>query len=155
MSTDRVEIDSMSDAKANNFYRILAGHNDAVKGKILGDWLIHDFISIFGQHKITAEDEDFNSATFREMPIGSKVVVYTTKHVFAIGEVKGDLKDRKESPPCKQHPYRNWRRVSWIKVGKLNFKRLPASVQKIGLPQSHFVKKIKDPNDYYTILSMM
>jgi hypothetical protein len=136
------------------YYRILAGHNDRVKSNILGDWLRHDFISIFSTHKITNADTDTNSKTFREMPAGAKVVVYTTGHVFAIGEVTGDIQDGDVNPPCKGHSYRNWRKVHWIKVGKLSSKNLPPSLRNIGLPPASFIKQISE-DEYHTILALL
>lgn len=133
-------------------YRILAGYNDRVKSNILGGWLRHDFISVFSTHKITSADTDPNSKTFRDMPIGAKVVVYTTDHVFAIGEVTGDLQDGKESPPCKGHTYRNWRKAHWIKVCKISRKNLPPSVRNIGHPAASYIKPISEEN-YDTILA--
>jgi len=136
------------------YYRILAGHDDRSKSNILGDWLRHDFISIFSEDKITNADTDTNSKTFRDMPVGAKVVVYTTGHIFAVGEVMGDIQDRDGNPPCKEHSYRNWRKVHWIKVGKLSSKNLPPSLRNMGFPPAFFIKPISE-DAYYTILALL
>ena len=99
-------------------------------------------------------DTDTNSRIFRDMTVGAKVVAYTTGHVFAIGEVTSELQDRDVNRPCPGHPYRNWRKVHWIKVGKLSSKKMPPSTRNIGLPPALFIKPISE-DAYYTILALL
>jgi len=69
------------------FWRIVAGH-DVAKSIILGDWLRKDYVSLeFGP-------EDKMTKKLEGMEIGDKVVVVSEGHVYAVGEIAGDVYEK-------------------------------------------------------------
>jgi hypothetical protein len=129
------------------YWRIIAGHpkrkDDRIEPKsiILGDWLRNDYVSIGWE-----DPQQVSRRRFDEMKIGDKVVAITDKHIWAIGEIAGDLYEKEVE---ELYPYR--RNVIWYKITRLSYENFPVSL-KNKLRSPHSVMEL-DKNDWETILA--
>jgi len=130
-----------------HFWRIVAGHpkrrDDRTEPKsiILGDWLRHDYVSIGWE-----DPQQPSRKRFGEMQISDKVVVVTDKHIWAIGEISGDLYEKEEE---ELYPFR--KAVIWYKITRLGYDNFPVSL-KNKLKSPHAVMEL-DKNEWETILA--
>ena len=124
-----------------SYWRILAGHQPE-QSKILGDWLIGNFVSLYSK-SITSVKNDKNAQNFRDgLQIGDKVVIYTNGCVFGMGEITGEMKSGKP-PRVRNHPYSNWRKLQWIKTCKIESSRMPPSAkQKLARNPAMYIKEL-------------
>lgn len=80
-----------------HYWRIVSGHrkekDDRLEPKsiILGDWLRNDYISIGFE-----DPQQVSRKRFNDMKIGDKIVVITDKHIWAVGEIIGNLYEKDE-----------------------------------------------------------
>lgn len=138
-----------------NFWRILAG-DPPHQPKILGDWLIGEFISLY-RDPITTVKGDPTARLFvgkdkDSMQVGDKVVIYTNKCVYGLGEITGQIRIDKNPPAVKDHPYANWRKIYWIRVCRTKSSRLPPSARgKLVGDPSHYIKKLS-PEVWETLI---
>lgn len=137
-----------------NYWRMLAG-DPPHQSKILGDWLIGNFISMYGD-RIKDVSNDPLAAYFKgvgekSLQIGDKIVIYTNKCVFGFGEIISEMKTNPASG-VKNHPYKNWRKVHWLKVTKIQSSQMPPSVKKrITRDPSRYIKPL-DKGVWETLL---
>ena len=128
------------------YWRIVAGHpkqrDESIEPKsiILGDWLRHDYVSIGWE-----DPKQVSRRRFDEMQIGDKVVAVTDKHIWAIGEIKGNLYEEED-----EELYRYRRDVIWYKITRLRYDNFPVPL-KNKLSNPHTVMKL-DKKDWETIL---
>ncbi|MEM3580247.1 MAG: hypothetical protein QXH40_01210 [Candidatus Bathyarchaeia archaeon] len=131
------------------YWRIVAGHpkqkEDRIEPKsiILGDWLRNDYVSIGWE-----DPKQISRRRFDEMKIGDKIVVTTDKHIWAIGEIAGNLYEKEEG---ELYPYR--KDVIWYKITRLSYDNFPASLRN-KLRNPHTVMEL-DKNDWETILAYL
>jgi hypothetical protein len=131
------------------YWRIVAGHpkrrDERIEPKsiILGDWLRNDYVSIGWE-----DPKQVSRRRFDEMKIGDKVVAITDKHIWAIGEIAGDVYEKEDE---ELYSYR--RNVVWYKITRLGYDIFPVSLKnKIRNP--HTVMEL-DKNEWDTILAYL
>ena len=69
-------------------------------------------------------------------------IIYTNKCVYGFGEIIGEHKTG-EPPGVKKHPYKNWRKVCWLKIVRIKASQLPPSVShKVTRDPAGYIKKL-------------
>ena len=132
-----------------HYWRIVAGHpkrrDERIEPKsiILGDWLRHDYVSIGWE-----DPRQISRRRFDEMQIGDKVVAVTDKHIWAMGEINGDLYEEED-----EELYRYRKNVIWYKITRLGYDNFPVSL-KNKLRSPHAVMEL-DRNEWETILAYL
>lgn len=132
------------------YWKIVAGHKekdpDETKSVTLGDWLRHNYIAI-GWEETTPQGKAFKA----DMSVRDKVVVVSDGFVWALGVIESDMKTAALESNSHLYPYQ--RKVTWMRINKVEYKNLPKPLyNKLKTPKA-LVKLHRE--DWETLLACL